>query len=75
MIGTYNEALGENRLSYEILMQLFMDSAIENLIKQDASWLKLTQEERIKYRNKLNTHCIENIQSILHENKIKHIEF
>jgi len=75
MIDTYNEALGENRLSYEILMKLFIDSAIENLIKQDASWPKLTQEERIRYRNKLNANCIENIYSILNENKIKHIEF
>mgnify|MGYP002078990678 CR=1 FL=1 len=75
MIDIYNESLWEDRLSYQILMKLFMDSAIENLIKQDASWPKLTQEERIRYRNKLNTHCIENIQSILHNNKIKHIEF
>ena len=75
MIDEYNKALGENRLSYEIIMNLFMDNAIDNLIIQDASWPKLTQEERRSYRNKLNIHCIENIQSIVHEGKIKHIEF
>jgi len=29
-------------LSYEILLQLFIDQAIKNLIYQEASWPKLT---------------------------------
>jgi hypothetical protein len=52
-----------------------LDLSIENLIKQDASWPKITESERKKYRDMLNVRCIENIKAILDNKDIKHVEF
>ncbi len=75
MINEYNKQIWFNKLSYDILIGFFLDLSIENLIKQDASWPKITESERKKYRDMLNVRCIENIKAILDNKDIKHVEF
>lgn len=75
MIKIYNNTVWCNCLSYEILLQLFIDQAIKNLIYQEASWPKLTDWERKKYRELLNLHCKENLIELAIKQRIKHIEF
>ena len=65
-------------MKYEIqyqITQLFIDQAIENLITQDASWPKLTDNEQKKYREKLNINCKENLISLTQQNRLKYVEF
>jgi hypothetical protein len=71
----YNKSLGESFLTYDKVLQIFLDTALENLSKQEASRPKLNFNERLKYRKMLNYHCIENIKSIINANKINYVEF
>lgn len=75
MIKIYNNEVWNTVLNYNTLIQLFIDQAIENLITQDASWPKLTDNEQKKYREKLNINCKENLISLTQQNRLKHVEF
>ena len=75
MIKIYNSSLWYERLNYQILLHLFVDQAIKNLIFQDASRPKLTSKERKVYRELLNSHCKENLTELIRNQGIKYVEF